>query len=295
MLASHRSLMVSIRLYLAVLALCLTGQATLAQSAPRKPDKFLKWSMAKHAALITYQAECDWAAQFGKIDEKDSRLPTKRTIWYQKPNVFKVVATQSESNFVQTSVSDGTDSADSSSGAFVSFQRASAPRSIATANSMFMEHPMFCGSLLYKFFGGAGKYSELVNAKKMKIEFGEDVTLDGNLCRTVAFWAQGLYGKTEIAIGANDGMVYRIRYGSEPLMELVNTDAGKLMLKNAIESPESQEALKKAGKSPDMKTLLKDLDKSRPKSYLTTETYHHIAIGQPIPPTVFSTKEPEKP
>ncbi|MCX6380153.1 MAG: hypothetical protein NT023_11880 [Armatimonadetes bacterium] len=245
MLASNRSLMVSIRLCLAVLALCLAGQTVNAQPAPRKPDQFLKWSMAKHAALITYQAECDWAMQFGKLDEKDSRLPTKRTLWYQKPNVFKVVATQSETNFVQTSVSDGIDSADYSSGALVSFQRASAPRSIATTNSMFMEHPMFCGSLLYKFFGGGSKYSELVNAKKMRIEFGEDVTLDGSLCKTVKFWAQGLYGKTEVAIGVKDGMVYRIRYGSEPFMEFMNTDAGKLMLKNAIESPESQEAIKK--------------------------------------------------
>jgi len=193
MLASNRSLMVSIRLCLAALALCLTGQATLAQSAPRKPEAFLKWSMAKHAALITYQAECDWAGRFREPPTQENATIDKRTLWYQKPNVFKVISSQRGQNYVMTTVSDGTESLEYTTGAVVSVQRGSAPKSIATANSMLASISIFCGSLLYKFFGGSAKYSELVNAKKMRVEFGEDITLDGHPCKTVKFWAQGLY------------------------------------------------------------------------------------------------------
>jgi len=90
-------------------------------------------------------------------------------------------------------------------------------------------------------------------------------------------------------------MVYRIRYGYEPLSEFINTDVGKLITKNALESPELREQMKKLKNPIDMKTEMQEIDRPHPKSFPTVETYHHIVTGQPIPPTVFSTKEPGNP
>src|SRR5262249_46036731 len=76
-----------------------------AQSVPTTPTGMLKWSMTKYAALTTLQAKCLWSATFGG---QPSGPATKRTLWYEKPNRFKVVSSHDMTKMVQTSVSDGT-------------------------------------------------------------------------------------------------------------------------------------------------------------------------------------------
>src|SRR5579862_715432 len=199
---------------LSALALLLAAQGLVStQSAPTTPIGLLKWSMTRYAALSTFQADCSWTETIGTMPSSQEE---KRTLWYEKPNRFKVVS--SHSGLVQTSVSDGTKLVEFTTGIAQPAQSYDSPPSIANATTMQMSHPMFCGSLLYKFFGGPARLSALVNETKMPVSFGPTVTLEGQECKTVKFWAQGpTYGKTEVAIGVTDGLVHRIRYGSEPL------------------------------------------------------------------------------
>jgi len=92
------------------------------------------------------------------------------------------------------------------------------PTTIAGAKAQMMLNPMVGASLLYHFFDGPERLVELVDTTQQEIAFGRDVTVDGHVCKTVNFYATGDYGKTSVAIGVEDGLVYRIRYDSGPLM-----------------------------------------------------------------------------
>lgn len=270
---------------LPLLALTLTALAAqsvaFAQEAPSSPAAFLKWSMNKYAEMPTFQAECQWSVAYPGAPIGNS---SRRTIHYAKPNQFKIVSGGPGGNLTQVSVSDGKKLVEYATGLSLPAQSYAAPASLADGNTMMLGHPMFCGSLLYKFFGGAEKYASLVNGTKQPVSFGPAVTLEGQTCKTITFWAQGAtYGKTEIAIGEKDGLVYRIRYGSEPLMEQTR----KLM-----KSPEFLAQIKKASGGLDAKQL-KAAMTSAPTSSQTTETYTKLAVGQPIEPTVFTAKAPE--
>ena len=56
---------------------------------------------------------------------------------------------------------------------------------------MQMNHPMFCGSLLYRFFGGPSRLAGLVDQAKGPVTFGQDAKVDGEDCRTVRFFGTG--------------------------------------------------------------------------------------------------------
>jgi peroxiredoxin len=283
--AAHRSL--------ALLALALAVQSVArAQPATTRPADFLKRSMARYAAMATFQATCDWSATYGG---QPGGVGTTRTLWYKRPNVFKVVSSHGGGGMAQTSVSDGSKLVEFATGIGLPAQRYAAPPSIADAASMQMGHPMFCGSLLYKFFGGPNRYAALVNEAKMQVSFGAPVTLDGQACKTVRFWAQGpTYGKTEVAIGTADGLVHRIRYGSEPLMAMMQSGAMRSTLNNALKSAAVQKQLHSANKSADRTAIQKAMDslKNMPSTSLTTEYYHQIVVGRPIDPKVFTAQAP---
>jgi thiol-disulfide isomerase/thioredoxin len=197
---------------------------------------------------------------------------------------------------VQTSVSDGSKLLEYATGVGTGAQSYASPPSIADAASMQMGHPMFCGSLLYKFFGGPGKYTSLVDESKQPVTFGSPETIDGQPCKTIKFYAPGpTYGKTEVAIGAVDGLVRRIRYGSEPLMKMMQSGDAQAAIKEALKSPELQDQLKKSGDAGNSKRIQDALDSVKgamPTSSLTTELYLHIAVGRPIELGIFSTKAP---
>jgi len=90
---------------LAALTLLLSAQCGVnAQSAPTTPKEMLKWSMTKYAEMPTFQSDCNWDSMYNGVP---GGAGTKRTFWYQKPNLFKVVTSYSMGNMVQTSVSDG--------------------------------------------------------------------------------------------------------------------------------------------------------------------------------------------
>lgn len=274
------------------LTLALQGSGC-AQPVPTHPAEMLKWSMSKYAKMTNFHADCDWSATYGGLGGGPI---VQRTIWYTKPNLFKVVTTQAGGAMVQTSVSDGSKLVEYATGIGTGAQRYAAPPSIADAASMQMGHPMFCGSLLYKFVGGADHYAALVDEAKMPVSFGAPVTVDGQTCKTIKFWAQGpTYGKTEVAIGVSDGLVRRIQYGSEPLMKMMQSGETQAAIKEAMKSADFQKQLNKPGQADNSKAIDDALAslKNAPTSSQTTEQYLHISIGKAIDPGVFNTTVPD--
>lgn len=254
----------------------LVRVAAGAQQAPATPTALLKWSMSKYAAMRTFQAECKWSQVYpGTQGSKE-----ERTIQYARPNQFKMVTTDTAAHATQTCVCDGKKMVEYMTSGNAPALSYAAPPSLAEARSIYLQHPMFCGTLLYRFFGGAGKYGALVDAAKLAPKFAAPVTLDGQKCQTVTFWVTEMYGTTEVAIGAQDGLVHRIRYNSEPQME---------QTKKMVRTPEFLAQMKQAGVNVDAKDLLKFM----PASSQTTETYSKINVGQPIDASVFTAQAPE--
>src|SRR2546423_9396583 len=85
---------------------------------------------------------------------------------------------------------------------------------------MQMQHPMFCGSLLYKFFGGGSRVSDLADESKGPITDGGEQTLPGGgKGKLVKFYATGMYGNASALIDEKTGLVQSITYDSAPLLE----------------------------------------------------------------------------
>jgi len=260
---SSRLLTVGTRLA-ALGAFCVLSMyagAVFAPQAPTDPAAFLKWSMSSYQALGSFQAESAWQQSFGSAG---AAVESKRVLVYVKPNRFKVISTHAGS-FTQISVCDGKKIVEYSTSAELGAQTYPAPASIAEVSSMQMQHPMFCGSLLYRFFGGPARLSALADTHKAPILFGPDVTLDGQRCKTVRFYATGLYGKTEVAIGVKDGLVHRIRYGNEPLLE---------MMKGSKDVPQN---------------VMKGL----PAKLETVELFSRLVVAKPIAAATFDTTVPK--
>jgi peroxiredoxin len=269
----------------AVIALAALPGASKAQ-APGTPTAFLKWSMGRYKALTSFQAECQWSVAYGGPPSGPGRV---RTIQYAAPNRYKIVSDNKAGDnkagdFVQTSVSNGKQTVEYSSIADLGAQTYPAPTSLAAAKTMQMMHPMFCGTLLYQFFGGPDNYAALVDAGKGLVRFGPDIALDGVRCKMLRFYAAGpYYGHTEAAIGVRDGLVRRIRYDSEPLMKMMQSGEMKQLMQQAMNDPKVKEKLK--GQDP---TKLK-----MPATSQTTELYTHLLVNKPIPASAFDTKLPE--
>jgi thiol-disulfide isomerase/thioredoxin len=242
----------------ALSAACMPfGNDSVAQTAPQDAVGFLKWSMDRHSYLRSYRAECAWSMGFGNMGAGPG---SKRTIVYARPNRFKVVSS-GPGGFVQVSVCDGKTLTEFSSMKDMGALKYGAPSSLASVTSMQMQHPMFCGSLLYKFFGGAKGLDGLVQLSKGPIAFGNSVTVGAIPCRSVKFYATGQFGHADVAIGKVDGLVRRIAYDSEPLMEMV-------------------------------KGQIKEQLKGQPATSLTTETYSKLVVNRIVPSSAFTATLP---
>jgi thiol-disulfide isomerase/thioredoxin len=199
------------------------GAQTPAPAPTADPRAFLSWSMDHYKSLPTFQAEMLWSMS----TSPEGRVVQKRTIQYASPNRFKVVSANAN-GFVQTSVCDGKTLAEFSRPAATGEMKYGPPPSLDKAASMQMMHPMFCGTVLYQFFGGADALPTLVDVgkKTAPLRFGPDVKVDGESCKTVKFYAAaGLYGNVQIAIAPRDGLVRQIIYDSAPLLEQMRNQA----------------------------------------------------------------------
>lgn len=189
------------------------GSSWAQDKTPTDPTEFLKWSMTHYATLTSFQANCDWSDSF----PGSPPVTASRVIAIAKPNHYKIVTKQT-GGLTLTSVCDGKQAVEYSDQMAMGAMKNPVPAAVGDAKSMMMQHPMFCGSLLYHFFSGPEKLAELADTTKQKVAFGSDVTIDGHPCKTVTFYASGSFGSTEAVISTEDGLVRRIRYGSEPLM-----------------------------------------------------------------------------
>jgi thiol-disulfide isomerase/thioredoxin len=209
--------------------------------------------MDKNAELTSLRVDIAWTLEG---TPQDADLGAKKTLVYSKPNMFRAVTARPKAT--QTAVSDGKKmvayAADKKTKALVS----PAPDSIATDKSIPMTNPFFMGTQFYQFLGGSARFDTLVDIEKGPVTFGDEVTLDGQTCKTVKFTAKGTYGTTEIAIGTKDGLVRRIVYNNEPLLEIARS---------------------------------RDV-KDAPTAFKTTETYSNIVVNQVISKTEFDTTLP---
>lgn len=172
--------------------------------------------MDQHKALKSYSSKCAWTMDSGS--GASAITAATRTFSYQAPNMFQVVSTHT-GGFTQTSVSDGAKLADYTNDKKAPGMSYDAPEMISQAQSMQMQHPMFCGSLIYKFFAGGEHIDALADTSKGQITFGGEEKLPGGgKGRVVKFYGTGMYGNASVLIDEKTGMVDRITYDSAALL-----------------------------------------------------------------------------
>ncbi len=221
--------------------------------------------------------------------DEESAPKTKRTLVYKSPNSFRVVSNGSNS-FVQTVVCDGKKLVEYSNRSELPASTYPAPGSIADAASMQMKHPMFCGTLLYQFFGGSENLDSLVNRDKGPIALGaEEKSTGGEPARLVTFYAQGTYGHVSVLVGEQTGLVYRISYDSEPLMQMMLSKENQEMVRAAIKKQIESEP--PGPKRDQMEKSLGSVDKAITSQ--TVERYLKPAFTASIGAKEFDTKVPE--
>ena len=236
--------------------------AALEHPKTNSAEDFLKWSMDRYKALKSFKAHVTWSASAAGYPSQIEL----RDISYIAPNVFQT-KTSMPAGMKMTAVSDGTDMVEYTEGAMKQAMQYPAPESLAETNSMLTTDSLFCGTPLYKFFGGSDDFDQLVDSSKGNVTFGQEVALpSGAKAKTVKFYAAGpMYGNTQMQIDETNGTVYSITYDSAPVLEQLKT------------------------------AKLPDQAKQRriPLSATTTETYSNIVLNPTLSKTDFVVKAPE--
>jgi hypothetical protein len=219
----------------------------------------LKRSMDVYAAMPSFVAESRLTiSSQGQISSMSDR-----SFAYRKPNRFRVVSASS-SGLSQTSVSNGVSLLEFDNAGRQPPRKLPAPDSITEVGTIQLMNPMFCGTLLYQFFGGKENYGQLVDATKGPVTFGsEEKVSTGEEAQVVKFYAKQQYGHVEALIGEVTGLVFRLRYDSEPLLKMLQdpvaldrmrADAGSRLsgTQDAKAKAETQTALSKPGQIANM-------------------------------------------
>ena len=259
--------------------------------APKDAEGLIKWSMDHYASLPMFEAEETFVMTTPTSGAASGMQNQKRKILYQKPNLYKVVATRP--SIVQTSISDGKNSIDYSSMGMAPIS-SPAPESIAKADSMQMKHPMFCGSLIYQFFGGSENYEKLVDVTKGAPTLDKEESLNGEKCQDVKFYSVGEDGNTIISIGEKDGLVHKITYDSAPLVKMMvgfkPDPSMKKMLKDSIDKMPVGASKDAAIKGLESINNLKEPGVMQMKS---TETFDRMTVPISVPPNAFDVTPPK--
>ena len=198
------------------------ADATPVRGKPGDPgDKLLKMSMDHYKSLKSFSADSAWLVKYpGQPDTKENR-----TVAYEAPNRFKVTMAGPMGLSI-TSVSDGTNVAESTSMGAVPGSSTTAPKSIADSKSVLLQNPMLVGTLLYKFFGGSVDYNQLVVATKGAPVLGAEVKEPEETAQHVKFYSAGMYGNTDALIGERTGKVYEMSYDFAPLLDQLTAMPG---------------------------------------------------------------------
>jgi hypothetical protein len=192
----------------------------------------------------------------GSAGAEEAGTSAKRTLLYARPNRFRV--TSETGGFRLTTVSDGKRLSEYASSPTLPGRTYPAPPSLASESTLLLQHPLFCATLLHRFFAGPNAFEGLVDLSHSPARFGPDVRVGDVPCKTVLFTARGMYGNTEVAIGTQDGLIRRIRCDGAPL----------------------REEMQKSAKGQEVPSMA------------TEETYNRLVVGEPIPPETFVTDLP---
>jgi cytochrome c biogenesis protein CcmG/thiol:disulfide interchange protein DsbE len=189
--------------------------------------------MDKYAAMKTFQDTI--SVSMGQ--QGGQPMPTaERKLVFSTPNRFRVnTTTYGKPMF--TVASNGTKLIEYAAVPNMPASSYTSPASIWTASDMIMQHPMFCGTLLYQFFGGSANYGNLVDTSKGEPTLGPESTVFGReKARTVQFYGQQQYGHVKALIGEDSGLVYRIEYDMEPITKEMASQGGKAYAMTTVES-----------------------------------------------------------
>ncbi|MCH7904514.1 MAG: hypothetical protein IH944_08100 [Armatimonadetes bacterium] len=258
---------------LIVSVIALLTPAALAEQDRREEmtaKQFLEWSMDQHAKLKTYQAMVLW--DMGKGDLRT------RLVLIEGPDKYAV--TSSNRGYTQVSVCDGTTllEYDSEDAEALEYRATS---HIGTSPGMQMNHPHFCGSLLYKFFLGSDHLDQLAILDRQEIEYGPRVTLaDGRTLQSVKFYGAYLYGHVVADINVSTGLVERLKYDSEPVMQVLK-DMGPEGVSKFL-----QDVLESIGEDIEVPEF------PEIGTRWTTEHISVVATDAPLSSDIFSTATP---
>jgi len=194
--------------------------------------------------------------------------------------------------FIQTVISDGKSEIEFDNMTGQDARKSPAPPTIFEVNSMQMQHPMFCGTLLYQFFGGASNLENLADASKGAITFGpEEKASTGEMARNVKFYGTQQYGHVEILIGEKSLFVHRIRYDNEPLVKMMSDpETTKNILKMASSAMKGQ---KESKTSKAMDDAMKDIKLPAITSIKSEELYSGIKVPTTISAATFKVEAPK--
>ncbi len=243
--------------------------------------------MDRHAGFKSFRvhAEIQWMAS------EDENSIQRRELAYVRPNLFKIVGRRPE--LMQVTVCDGRKLLEYSDNDAVPPTLYPAPRGVWERAGMQMMHPMFCGSLLYQFFGGPQNLKNLADTGKSPIKIVDETQLGDEKAKILSFYGAGPYGHVRVTVGETTGLVHRIVFDAEPLMEMMNDPAHRKRIRAAMED---QLANMPHGEKRDEfeKSIARfDDSASAPKLEDHTETYHDFVVDAEIPILEFDTAPPE--
>jgi thiol-disulfide isomerase/thioredoxin len=178
----------------------------------------LKHSMDAYKDAKGFTATCDWSFDSGDQAPQQAR----RVLAFEAPNHFNFQV-KGKNGATLASVCDGENLLESSSresGAM----RYNAPPSLNDLNSLQMRHPLFAGSILYKFVGGGSHLDDVVDLAQGPIKVESAGNKGGEQASKLSFYATGSYGNTQITIGNDSGKVYEIRTDNEPVVQQVKKE-----------------------------------------------------------------------
>ena len=297
------------------------------EAAPRNPVSFLRWSLRQYARAKTFSARWTWDLQFPDMAKGFDTGPTHiRTLIYAAPNKFRVSAAAYQSlehlfisdgkKFIVLARGYGDDKPD----------EYAAPVSLAYATEQTFDHPHFGGGAIYTFFGGPAGMTHLLgedlladirNGKISKTEanlfymgawkertikrlsgpqpyFGEDVSVNGEPCKTLIF-SGGVYADERRAIiSLRDGFVRRLEYREFP-RELTPVEAAAGQKSNEKEYASDHFKNFPLSEQESLRAIF-DESAKRQKATLTIEEFTDIKVNAPLEGNPFDTtfRFPEK-
>jgi thiol-disulfide isomerase/thioredoxin len=245
-------------------------------------EDFLKQSMERHRALKTYRAKVAWDLMFEQKGQWASSGARPRTIAYVAPNRFRIQHGDARLYFLY--ICNGKEYVVLNHGFSTPPEKKPLPDQLATSD-LVNGHPHFGCSFLYAFFGGAQNLPMLLGtANPVPIRFGDDVTIEGEPCKTLVFGGGIYYKERRAMISIRDGLVRQVE----------GIDAAKPRGKEEIE--ESRRTLARVKATPQWKAMTDEQKRELERQYLVTqipaartvETVSDLMVNQPIPDSEFA-------